>query len=121
MINYLSFQFSPNKGKILENLVFLELAYQQGDDRKIYYWQDYQHREVDFVIKQERKIIQIIQVVYSLNEIDTRSRELKALAKASENLQCNNLTILTFDEEGEERIGHKKVSILPVWKWILMK
>ena len=53
----------------------------------------------------------------------TRQREIKALFKASKELKCKDLTIITEDseaEEYEEWSGIKrKIKFIPLWKWLL--
>jgi len=38
-----------------------------------------------------------------------------ALIEASEELRCDNLTIITWDTEGEEKIKNRKIKIIPLW------
>jgi len=59
-----------------------------------------------------------VQVTYRLDE-GTEERELKSLYEASEELNCNNLQIVTWDQEGEVRSGEKSIKYLPFWKWAL--
>jgi len=46
-------------------------------------------------------------------------REVNALLKASEELRCNSLQVITRDYEGIEEIKGKKVRFVPLWKWLL--
>lgn len=104
-----------DKGRLLENLVFLELLRKELD---IAYFQT-TSQEVDFVIKEGKKIKQLIQVCYEFGNFTTKEREISSLIKASEEFRCNNLTILTNSQESEEIHKNKKVTIKPVWKWLL--
>jgi hypothetical protein len=54
-----------------------------------------------------------------MEDYNTKEREIKSLIKASEELKCNNLLIITWDEEGEEKIKGKKIIYKPLWKWLL--
>ena len=49
------FRFSDDIGKLMENAVFLELKRKQNKKPllDIYYYRDYQQREVDFVYEEE--------------------------------------------------------------------
>ncbi len=114
--NLVGFKFSEDFGRLMENLVFLEL-FREG--KEIYYWKDYKQREVDFVIKEGLKIKQLIQVCYSLENEETRKREIKSLIKASEELKCNNLLIISWDEEEEIKEKGKTIKVIPLWKWLL--
>jgi len=93
-----SFNFSPDYGKLLENLVFIELVrrgYRPNLD--LFYYQTRNKKEIDFIIKPEHKVEQLIQVCYSLDESDTKKREESALKEAEEELNCKNSLIITGD------------------------
>jgi len=122
LINTLSFKSSKDTGKLYENLVAIELLRKKAlEDKNIYYWQDIYKNEVDFVIKQGLKVKQLIQVCYNIEDYDTKKREIKALLKASKELKCKNLLIITEDKEGEETFKNKKITYIPLWKWLLEK
>lgn len=56
--------FSPNIGKFMENLVFLGLKRKELEGKQeVFYWEDYQGREVDFIVKEGLKVKQLIQVI----------------------------------------------------------
>jgi hypothetical protein len=105
-------------GRQMENIVFLELL-RQKEDYDVFYWKDYQQREVDFVLKDRSKITELIQVTYASDRQAINEREVKNLIIASENLHCNNLLIITWDYEGWEKIEGKKIKFVPLWKWLL--
>lgn len=107
-----------DKGRLLENIVFLELIRKNLD---ISYYQNTQKEEVDFLVKKGKKVEQLIQVCYSLENFITKDREIKSLLKASREFNCRNLLILTFDEEDEFVIDKKKIFVKPVWKWLIGK
>lgn len=115
-LSVLSSKFSDNLGRLYENLVFMEL---KRREQEIYYWRSQQHEEVDFVIKNDLQVERLIQVCYDITDYDTKKREIKALLKASKELKCNNLLVITEDYEGEETIKGKKISYIPLWKWLL--
>jgi hypothetical protein len=118
IINALLPKFSENIGRFYENLVALDL---KRKGKEVYYWKSSKHEEVDFVIKQGLKVKQLIQVCYDISDPDTKKREFKALLKASEELKCNNLLVITEDKEGIETIKKKKIKFIPLWKWLLQK
>ena len=109
-------QTSENRGLIIENIVAIEL-WRRGAE--IYYWKDYQNREVDFVIKEGTKVIQLIQVCENVSNINTKEREIKGLLESSKDLRCNNLLIITSDYVDEELIDNKKIKYIPLWRWLL--
>ena len=114
-INYVGLKFSEDLGRLLENVVAIELK-RRG--KEIYYWSDRKKREVDFVIKEGTEIKQLIQVCYNLNE-ETKDREIKSILKASKDLSCKDLTIITWDQEKRKKIEGKTIQMVPIWKWIL--
>lgn len=121
LCNAMGFRFSQDYGKIMENVVFLELMKTNANNPnfEIYYWQDTAGKEVDFVIKQGLEVKQLIQVSYDIDDIDVKKRELKALTKASEGLKCRNLLVITWDYESEEKVDNKEIRFVPLWKWLL--
>jgi hypothetical protein len=86
---------------------------------EIYYWKNQTGLEVDFVIEEGLKIRQLIQVCYDIEDPDTKQRELKALKKASLELDCSDLLVVTWDYEGEEMFNNMKIVYVPLWKWLL--
>ncbi len=103
-----------DKGKLMENLVLVELK-RRGKD--VYYWSN--NYEIDFVVRERKAIKQLIQVCYDITEYETKEREIKALLKASRELGCKNLLIITWDYEDEEKIGNRRIKLIPLWKWLL--
>lgn len=121
-----AFRSSPDFGKLYENVVAIELKKQEiGGEIKVYYWKNIQQEEVDFVIKQGTRIKQLIQVCYNFADIKTRKREIRALLKASKELKCRNLIIITEDKEGEKEINwfgiKRKIRFIPLWEWLIKK
>ena len=113
-INNLSQSFSENKGRLFENIVFLEL---KRRDKEIYYYKDIY--ECDFVVRNERKIESVIQVCSSLQDQNTRQREINGLISAMEEYNLRQGIIITFDDEEEIEIKNKKIIVLPIYKWLL--
>ena len=105
-----------DKGRLLENLVFLELTRRE---KEIAYYQNSLKEEVDFIVKKGRKVTQLIQVCYDARDFMTRDRELRVLLKASDEFKCNDLLLITMHEEKEEKKDGKTIKIIPVSKWIL--
>lgn len=120
LMNSIGFKFSENKGKVIENEVALELQRKKTKENfEVYYWKDYQQNEVDFVIKKDKKIKQLIQVSYINSKEEIREREVNALLKASKELRCKNLIIITWDYELKKSFGGKNIGFVPLWKWLI--
>lgn len=107
--------FTPNKGRNLENTVFIELK-RRGE--KVYYCSG--KNECDFVVKEGTRITQAIQVCYSLTEAN-REREINGLIEAMDLFKLKEGLILTLEETEEVTIKNKRVRILPVSRWLLEK
>ncbi|HRY60141.1 MAG TPA: ATP-binding protein [Patescibacteria group bacterium] len=117
LVNAVSFAFSENKGKLLENLVFIEL---KNRNKEIFYHKD--KYECDFVLKEGRKIVEAIQVTDNVSNSETKEREINGLLEALNKYNLNKGTILVFDgREEEKQVNGKKITFLPLWKWLLAK
>lgn len=110
----LGFSFSPQWGRILENLVFIELK-RRGKD--IFYHQG--RLECDFVIREGNFITEAIQVCYLLGETGAADREVKGLLEALDQYGLTRGTIITTDSEKQLNISGKYISIVLAWKWLL--
>ncbi|MCD4769922.1 MAG: ATP-binding protein [Bacteroidales bacterium] len=100
--------------KLLENIVFLHLFKKYKD--QLYYFK--RKLEVDFYIP-EKQIL--IQVSYSVSDIETKQREIAALLAAMKELNIQNATIITYDEEETVEVEKNLIQFIPVWKWLLSK
>jgi predicted AAA+ superfamily ATPase len=105
---------SDDKSKQLENQILIELI-RRGNN--VNYYLD-NKSEVDFVIN-NKKVTALIQVSSSLSDPVTYTRETKAIVNAAEKLKCNNLVIITENEEKTIRVGRKIIKVIPAWKWLL--
>ena len=107
------FSTSPDKGRYLENCVFIELK-RRGSE--IFYFAG--KRECDFILKDQKKITRAIQVCYEFTE-ENRDREIGGLLEAMDTFCLDRGIILTNDQEDELDAGEKKIILKPVWKWLL--
>ncbi len=117
--------FSEDTGRRMENTVFLELLRKTNENPllEIFYFQDSQKYEVDFVIKEGLKVRELIQVTYAnaFDEVD--HREIRALLKAKDLLKCEELKVITWDYEDERDVSwfgrRGRIKFIPMWKWLL--
>jgi len=117
MYNEISFRFSENKGKKLENIVFLEFL---KKDYQIYYGYD-AFGDIDFIICKNNRIIELAQCCYEIERAETRERELKSLIKAMAFYKMKEGSIYTFDFESEEQVDGMLIKYIPAWKLSLDK
>jgi predicted AAA+ superfamily ATPase len=116
--------FSENRGRLMENLVAIELLRRKScfaPSTEIYYYKSSEGKEVDFVVKDGLEVKQLIQVCYDIDDPGTRERELKSLIKASKELKfkSEDLLVITWDYEAEEEFKRAIIKFVPLWKWLL--
>lgn len=114
ILNYTSFRFSEDRGRYLENLVYIDLI-RQG--KEVFFHQG--KKECDFLIRNGIHITEGIQVCYSMKNEVTRKREIDGLAEAMETYSISEGLILTDDEDETLQIHSGRIKIRPVWKWLL--
>lgn len=106
---------SENLGKLLENLVAIDL-HRRGQE--VFYFKG--QRECDFIIKKGLRPTQAIQVCWDLNA-RTEKRELGGLAEACGELHITDALVLTHAQEGKRSVDMLDVTILPVWRWLIQE
>lgn len=104
------FRFSEDRGRVLENIIFLELKRRKCE---IYFHK--KNKECDFLIKNQHKIIQAIQVTLHLENEETMQREMSGLKEAMQEHHLKTGLILTENTECQL----DNVTVMPVWKWLL--
>lgn len=118
------FNFSASLGRLYENLVAIACHRRRlRDGAKLFFWKNAQQEEVDFVLQDGRRVIALIQVCADAGAPKTREREIRSLLKASRELRCDNLILLTETESGKETLtwhGMKgTITLTPIWRWLL--
>jgi predicted AAA+ superfamily ATPase len=117
LIETVAFQFSKNRGKFYENMVFLELR--RKGKGEVYYYKTEDNREIDFLIKEGSRVSFLIQVTESLDNDKVKTREINAFSKAMSELKINKGLILTYDTEEEIKLAGKSITVKPIYKWLL--
>jgi len=107
--------FSPNKGRILENIIFNEL---QRRGKEVAYFAG--KNECDFVIREKNKVNQLIQVCYSLDD-ETRDRELAGLEEAMDFCHAASMIIITWEQSFEIPSSSGTIPVIPAWRWLMGK
>lgn len=113
-----AFKFSKNRGKFLENLVFVELKHRF---KEIYYYKTENNLEIDFLIRSNDKTVMLIQVTENLNNEKIRNREINSLVIAMEELKLKGDSSLLLTEDDEEKIKtrDKEIIVKPIYKWLI--
>lgn len=108
---------SENIGRLLENLVFVELVrrgYETG--KTLFYYRSRNDKEIDFVTRTGNKVEQLIQVCYDLSSPKTANREIDALIDCAEELHCDNLIIVTYNEHRIMEVRGFNIKVIPFYQ-----
>ena len=114
LANMVSFKFSENIGRKLENLVFLHLRRKQSG---IYYHKS--SYECDFLIVNKGRVENAVQVCRSLDEPETRKREIRGLLEAIKEHRLSEGFIITEDQEEIIKADGTDIIVIPAWKFLL--
>jgi len=115
-----SFELSPNYGRLLENIVFIELLRRDyKPELDLFYYRTRNDREIDFLVRKGHRIEQLIQVCYDMEQPKVRKHEIDALLEAAKELNCTDLLLITWDKEDLIEIDQLKIKQLPAYKWLL--
>lgn len=112
--NVVAFKNSSDTGRLLENLVYIELKRRQ---KEVYFYKTKENYKVVFLIREQNLIL--IQVSYSIADVETEYREKRALFSAMKELSITNSVILTYNEEKLIEEKDYKINVIPIWKWLL--
>jgi predicted AAA+ superfamily ATPase len=93
LIQAVKYNFSSDKGKMLENAVFVEIM--KTNKYKVFFYND--KFECDFILKANDELI-AVQVCYELNAGNT-SREINGLQKAANLFNISKLIIVTYNQK----------------------
>jgi hypothetical protein len=107
--------FTENKGRLLENIVAVEL-YRRRANAMYYKGKG----ECDFIVQARLRPEEAWQVCWELNR-DNEKRESLGLNEARRGLGIESGGVLTYSQEGTRTIGGAAVSVQPVWKWLLAR
>lgn len=110
-----------NIGWRLENVVYIELLRRCAYDfRDVYYYKsDPRAKEVDFVVCDKDRAIELIQVAYEIDSQKSYDREISALIQASGPLRCDNLSLIAFSPTRDVEIEGKTIHIVSAIEWLL--
>ncbi len=118
-----AFELSSNLGRLLENMVFLELL-KKGYNLKmheLFYYRSRNDKEVDFVCRKGVTIQQLIQVCYDRSPQKTRKREVDSLIECAGELKVSKLLIITWgQDEIFEKDGYT-IEVISVRNWTAIR
>ena len=86
-------------------------------EQTLFYYRSRNDKEVDFVTRKGVVIDSLIQVCYDMSNPKTEKREVDSIVECAGELKCNNLIIITENEERTiERNGYL-IKVLPINKF----
>ena len=113
-------KFSKDIGRLMEKLVYLEII-RRYDVNSVFYWKNRNGHEIDFVIVDGTRVIDMIQVCYDISDPDTRKREIRSLLSGAKELGNNGgrMTVITWEYEGVEEVDGNTVEFITLYSWLL--
>lgn len=120
-----SVSFSQDKGRLLENIVFIHL---KRLGKEIFYFK--KDNECDFITRDlnssesgnsagsSGKKLDLFQVCFELNE-DNKDREINGILAAMDYTKQKTGTIFTLNQIDELDFDNKKIFVMPVWQWLM--
>lgn len=116
LIQSVGFSFSNNKGKLIENAIYLHLRRKK---QEIYYYKTNQDYEVDFFIPKDNLLLQ---AVLYLDDKSIREREIRALVTAARELnKTTSLVVVTESDKDTIMTTTEgwKIEVIPLYEWLI--
>lgn len=114
LLNAVNFRFSEDKGKAMEQVVFLEMK-RRG--KEIYFYRE--RYECDFVVKEGNRVSEVLQVSQSLADEKTKKRELRGIVDACKEFRLKKGIIITSSASEEFEVEKIKIHAVPLYLWLL--
>ncbi|SJN48178.1 ATPase component BioM of energizing module of biotin ECF transporter [Sphingobacterium sp. JB170] len=115
LINVVSTSFTEDLGRKLENMVYLHLRRTYST---IYYFAE--KGECDFVVFEKGKIVQAIQVCYTIDDFNFE-REYSGLVAALHYFKVNHGFIVTLNQEDIFEKDGLTIEMIPAYKYFIRK
>lgn len=110
----LDYKFSKDLGKLLETTIALEFQKSAVD---VAYHSN--GAECDFVVRKNGEVIEVVQVAWSIEDGQTKAREIRGLVNAAKKYGLKTGTILTLTDK--DTISHDgiDIAIVPAWEYLM--
>jgi len=115
LINVFAHKTSRDIGRLMENLVFIDLRRRYRENEKIFYYTTRDNKEVDFLIKDGDKL-SLLEVTYDID-----NEHIDRLFDAMGELKTKKSIIVTWDTIDTIRRGNMEVNVIPLWRWLITK
>jgi predicted AAA+ superfamily ATPase len=116
IIKAASTSLTNDDGRLLENIVYWHL---RRAGYELYYFNENGH-ECDFVVMQNGKLQQLLQVCYELTP-ENLAREQRGLQEAMDFFKTDKAVIVTLNQKDAYLQHGKKIDILPAWEFLTKK
>ena len=88
--------------------------------RDVYYYKaNPRSKEVDFVVCDKDRALELIQVAYEIDTPKSFNRETSSLIQAAGPLHCDILTLIAFSPTRDVVIEGKTIHIVSAIEWLL--
>ncbi len=113
-----AFMVSENLGRLLENQVFIELLRRgYSTETTLFYYRSRNDKETDFVTRKGSHVDSLIQVCYDLSNERAMKREIDSIVECAGELNCQNLVIVTMNEERTIECNGHQIKVVPIQKF----
>jgi hypothetical protein len=122
LINYRDASMAgENLGWRMENVVYIELLRRCAREYlDVYYYRpNARAKEVDFVVCNQSRAVELIQVAYDISSEKTFRREVTALLNAGETLGCNTRTLIAYAPSRTVIVDGKTIEVVSIVDWLL--
>ena len=112
----LDFKFFQDKGRQLENLMFLEFT--KSGKELSYYKNGY---ECDFVIRVADSVVEAVQVCVDISDKNVLDREVNGLVATCKKFNLTQGYIVSLEDEDKINVEGIAIEIIPAYKYLLQK
>lgn len=109
---------TDNLGWRLENVVLIELLRRTKPMFADIFYYKGRDSQVDFVVAKNGKVLELVQVSYSIANPKTERREIKGLTDASKALGCDKMTLVTLDTERDITTDRGNIQVVSATNWL---
>jgi uncharacterized protein len=113
LIDANSVSFSPDQGRLLENMVYMQL---RRTTQEIYYFSE--RKECDFVTFEKGKLSGLYQVSLQLDQ-NNLDRELTGLFEAMDFFNVKKGVVITLDQSDSFSRNGKTINVVPFYVWAM--
>jgi predicted AAA+ superfamily ATPase len=114
LLNAITFKFSQDFGKMLENMVYLEFRRQK---KNVFYFKDV--KECDFVLYEEDKKPLLVQVCFDLADPDTYHREIASLVYCCKKTKSNVGIVISMTSQEPKVVDGIKIKFIDAMEFCL--